>query len=95
VFEVVCDARCEEEGVGVFAGEADVGEEVEHSEEGGGSRSACGEDEEVAAIAGGAEGGVVAFCGGGWAPCFGVGVGIVEGVPGGGMGGRGGVCGVG
>lgn len=49
----------------------------------------------MAAIAGGAEGGVVAFGGGGWAPCFGVGVGIVEGVPGGGMGGRGCVCGVG
>ncbi len=66
------------ERVEVFAREADVGEGVEHFEEGGGARSSRGDDEEVAPVAGCAEWGVVAF--GLWTPGRCVGVGGVEGL---------------
>mmetsp|Transcript_19344 Transcript_19344/g.28214 ORF Transcript_19344/g.28214 Transcript_19344/m.28214 type:complete len:304 (+) Transcript_19344:196-1107(+) len=49
------------EYVVVLAREPDVGEVVEHFEEAGGARAAGGEDEEVASVAGGAHGGVLAL----------------------------------
>ncbi len=57
--ERVDEGRCDAEEVTVFAGEADVGEGVDHFEYRGRSRSSRGHDEYVASVAGSTGGGVL------------------------------------